>query len=54
MDYKMVVHRLRLDTWEFESPDEHVIFLGPKAEKQAREYMEWRNRLKRQDGDDGA
>jgi hypothetical protein len=54
MDYKAVVYRLRLNTWEFNSPDEHVIFLGPEAEKQAREYVEWRNRLKLQEGDDAA
>ena len=54
MDYKAVAHQLRLNTWEFKSQDEHVVFLGPTAEKQAREYMEWRNRLKAEDGDDSA
>ena len=51
MDYKAVAQRIQRNTWEVKSQDEHVIFLGPKAEQQARDYMEWRNRL---NGDDAA
>ena len=51
MDNKAVAPRIQRNTWEVRSHDEHVIFLGPKAEQQARDYMEWRNRL---NGDDAA
>ena len=59
MKYEAVARQLRLNTWEFKSQDghgdiEHVIFVGPKAEKQARAYLKWRNRLKQAQGGDNA
>jgi hypothetical protein len=54
MDYKAVAQRIQLDRWEVKSRDEHVLVLGPQAEQQARDYIEWRNRLNPESGENAA